>query len=215
MHANRRRKNSQLTFRCNRKSQTISCNTKEINMAYLENYVLDELQRNIFSFSKVSEIMKLIDEYMSKNQSEQINNAENIKKELDKLAESRNNIIKAIENGIYKEHFSNRLTEIKQQEEFLKSKLLIVAQPKSFRITKDNIILLIDNFKNMRSKSDFVGLRKIVKTFVDKIEVTNSSVTLKLKLNFDDINISSKSFCIPKDRLKEQCIPPSPIIKKM
>ena len=67
----------------------------------------------------------------------------------------------------------------------------------------------------MRSKSDFVGLRKIVKTFVDKIEVTNSSVTLKLKLNFDDINISSKSFCIPKDRLKEQCIPPSPIIKKM
>ena len=215
MHANRRRKNSQLTFRCNRKSQTISCNTKEINMAYLENYVLDELQRNIFSFSKVSEIMKLIDEYMSKNQSEQINNAENIKKELDKLAESRNNIIKAIENGIYKEHFSNILTEIKQQEEFLKSKLLIVAQPKSFRITKDNIILLIDNFKNMRSKSDFVGLRKIVKTFVDKIEVTNSSVTLKLKLNFDDINISSKTFCIPKDRLKEQCISPSPIIKKM
>ena len=191
MHANRRRKNSQLTFRCNRKSQTISCNTK------------------------VSEIMKLIDEYMSKNQSEQINNAENIKKELDKLVENRYNIIKAIENGIYKEHFSNRLTEIKQQEEFLKSKLLIVAQPKSFRITKDNIILLIDNFKNMRSKSDFVGLRKIVKTFVDKIEVTNSSVTLQLKLNFDDINISSKTFCIPKDRLKEQCISPSPIIKKM
>lgn len=214
MHANRRRKDSQLTFRCNRKSQTISCSTKEINMAYLENYVLDELQRNIFSFSKVSEIMKLVDEYMSKNQSEQLNNAENIKKKLDELSESRNNIIKAIESGVFREHFSDRLSDIQRQEETLKSKLLIANQPRAFHITQKEVMLLINSFRRMRKEGDFVGLRKLIKNFVDEIRVTDDKIEVKLKIKFGDVNLDSKTLIAEKESLKEQYIYSVPLMKK-
>ena len=214
MHANRRKKESQLTFRCNRKAQAISCSAKEINMAYLENYVLDELQRNIFSFSKVHEIMKLVNKYMQENNSKQVMSVEEIKNELADLSKNKDNIIKAIESGVFKEHFSDRLAEIKTQEEILKSKLLLANQPQAFHITQKEVMLLINNFNRMRAEEDFMGLRKIITNFVDEIRITDDTIEVKLKMNFGDVNIESKTLIAEKESLKDKYIYTIPLTKK-
>lgn len=158
--------------------------------------------------------MKLVDEYMSKNQSEQLSNAENIKKELDELAESKNNIIKAIESGVFREHFSDRLSDIQRREETLKSKLLIANQPRAFHITQKEIMLLINSFQRMRKEDDFVGLRKLIKNFVDEIRVTDDKIEVKLKIKFGDVNLDSRTLIAEKESLKEQYIYSVPLMKK-
>lgn len=189
MHANRRKKDSQLTFRCNRKSQTISCKAKEINMAYLENYVLNELQKNIFSYSKVSSIMLTIENYLNSKNSETICKAEPLKAELQEVVKNKNNIIHAIEQGISETYFSERLGELKHKEENIKAQLLVVNQPETFHVTRKDVMLLINRFKYLKKEGDFEGLRKIVLNFVDKVIITDNVIQVSLKLNFGDVDI--------------------------
>ena len=203
MHANRRKKESQLTFRCNRKAQTIKCDAKEINMAYLENYVLDELGRNIFSVKRINDIMGLIEQY---NDLENASNTENVNELESKLKEinsHQQNIIHAIEQGLFKEHFSQRLSELKEAEENIKSKLMIANQPKSFKVTKKEVLLLINRFNQMRSEQNFDGLRKIILDFVDRVVITDEKIEVSLKLNFGDVNIKTKTLNKEREKLTE------------
>lgn len=201
MHANRRKKDCQLTFRCNKKVQTISCNAKEINMAYLENFVLDELQKNIFSFNRVNAIMKMIDSYTSELERTVQDNSQDIKKELEEVQNNQKNIVQAIEKGICEEHFSKRLSELKEQEETLKVKLLTVNQPKSFKVTKKEVMLLVNSFQRMRAENNFDELRKFIQNFVEEIVVTNNEIEVLLKISFGDVKIEGKTLKTQREKI--------------
>ena len=211
MHANRRKKDSQLTFRCNRKVQSISCKAKEINMAYLENYVLTELKNNVFSYNKVSSIMKMIDKYTDTKKTTTENQAEPLKIELSEINKSRNNIIHAIEQGMTESYFAQRLSELQQKEENIKAQLLIIDQPESFKVTRKDIMLLINRFNYLRKSGDLEGLRKIVLRFVDRIVVTDEKVNVFLKLSFGDVEIKSNE--ITAIRKRQTVVKNAPMIK--
>ena len=202
MHANRRKKDCQLTFRCNRKVQNIDCKAKEINMACLEEYVLDELQRNIFSFSRVNAIMRVIEDYTRRLDDEAYISAKELHSELDGIRKSQANIILAIEHGAYEEHFSERLNRLKEQEENIKARLILVEQPRAFKVTKKEVMLMINNFHRIRAEQDFDGLRKTILNFIDRITVTDEGVEISLKMNFGDVNIKGKNLIKSRDNIK-------------
>lgn len=203
MHANRRRKDSQLTFRCNRKAQTIKCDLKEINMSYLEEYVLNELQKNIFSFHKVNAIMQVIRQHTENMEDVSLKTVNEIETELTQVQKNQHNIITAIEQGAYKEYFSERLYELKEQEENLKAKLLVANQPRSFTVTSKEIMLLINNFQKARSERNFNELRKTILNFVEKIIITDENIEVKLKISFGDVDIQSKNLCTKREKITE------------
>ena len=213
MHANRRRKESQLTFRCNKKAQTVSCNAKEVNMAYLENYVLDELQTSIFSNVRIPEIMRLIERHRSSVENDVKSGSEAVITLIKGVQENKANIMKAIENGICESYFAERLKELTQQEETLKAKLLIASQPKSFSITRKEVALLINSFRRMRAENNFNGLRKIIQNFVDAIKVTDNRIEVYLKIQFGDVKIDSKTIISDKNELKNKYNSTVPLAK--
>ena len=207
MHANRRRKESQLTFRCNRKAQTKQCGAKEINMAYLEKFVLDELQKNIFSFSNVNAIMRMIDNYTEQMSSKTSADTDELNTRLEEIKTAQQNILTAIEQGIYKGHFSERLMELKQQEESIKAEMLTANQPRAFSVTKKEIMLLINNFHKMRLNMDFDGLRKIVLNFVEHIDVADDTIDVALKISFGDVQMDSKHLSKQREKVSIADIP--------
>lgn len=213
MHANRRRKESQLTFRCNKKAQTVSCNAKEVNMAYLENYVLDELQTSIFSNVRIPEIMRLIERHRSSVENDAKSASEAVITLIKGVQKNKAKIMKAIENGICESYFAERLKELTQQEETLKAKLLIASQPKSFSITRKEVALLINSFRRMRAENNFNGLRKIIQNFVDAIKVTDDRIEVYLKIQFGDVNIDSKTIISDKNELKNKYNSTVPLAK--
>lgn len=76
---------------------------------------------------------------MQESHSKQVMSVEEIKNELADLSKNKDNIIKAIESGVFKEHFFDRSTEIKTEEGILKSKLLLANQPQAFHITQISV----------------------------------------------------------------------------
>lgn len=203
MHANRRRKDSQLTFRCNRKAQTIKCDLKEINMSYLEEYVLNELQKNIFSFHKVNAIMQVIRQHTENLEDVSMKTANEIEAKLTQVQKNQHNIIAAIEQGAYKEYFSQRLYELKEQEENLKAKLLVANQSRSFAVTSKEIMLLINNFQKARSERNFNELRKTILNFVEKIIITDENIEVILKITIGDVDIKGKNLYAKREKITE------------
>lgn len=202
MHANRRKKESQLTFRCNRKAQTIKCDLKEINMSYLEQCVLDELQKNIFSFNRVNAIIDMIYQYTDSTESVSEKTADELKSELLKIQNNRHNIITAVEQGAYKEYFSERLYELKEQEENLKAKLLMANQPKAFAVTHKEVMLLINSFQMARKEMNFNELRKHIVNFVEKIIISDDVIEIILKISFGDVNIRNKKLFVKREKME-------------
>lgn len=201
MHANRRKKDSQLTFRCNRKVQNIDCKAREINMGYLEAYVLEELHKNIFSFNRINSIMKMIEGYANKINSKAEESADRLREELKNIQKIRSNILFAIEQGVVEEHFSGRLAELKEQQENIKAELILTNQPKSFKVTRKEVMLMINNFQRMIIEMDFDGLRKIILRFIDKITVMDDKIDVFLKFSFGDISIKGAKISKVREQL--------------
>ena len=189
MHANKRKKTSQLTFRCSNQGKTC----KEINMAVLETHVLRVLRENIFSYQKIPDIMRIIERYTGDCDKIQRSKTEDIETQLAEISHSKENILKAIESGIVASHFSMRLDELKAQEELLQAELVLANQPQSFHVTEKDVKLLINRFHFMMKEYDVVGLRKIILDFVKSITVTDGIIDVKLKISFGDVAIDELS----------------------
>lgn len=188
MHANKRKRDSQLTFRCSNHGKDNNC--KEINMAELETIVLKELKERIFSVKRVRDIMQVIERYTDDCSLRQQSKTEDIEARLAEVVHSKENILKAVESGIVASHFSMRLDELKIEEEQLRAELVLANQPQSFRVTETDVKLLINRFNFMVKEFDSVGLRKIILDFVKKITVTNCKAEVELKISFGDLEIS-------------------------
>lgn len=194
MYANKRKKKSQLTFRCSNHDRG-KTNCKEINMATLERHVLQVLKENLFSIRRVPDIMRIISSYTGDCNKQQRNKTTDIEAQLTQIAQSKNNILKAIEQGVVESHFSLRLDELKAQEELLHAELVLANQPQNFHVTEKDVKLLINRFHFMVKENDVVGLRKIMLDFVKRITVTNGKIDVILKISFGDVAIDDLTAC--------------------
>ena len=153
----------------------------------------------------------MIDKYTDTKKTTTKNQAEPLKIELSEINKSRNNIIHAIEQGMTESYFAQRLSELQQKEENIKAQLLIIDQPESFKVTRKDIMLLINRFNYLRKSGDLEGLRKIVLRFVDRIVVTDEKVDVFLKLSFGDVEIKSNE--ITAIRKRQTVVKNAPMIK--
>ncbi len=190
MYANKRKKDGQTTFRCSQNGKT-HCQCKQINMAVLEEQVLQTLKDQIFSYRRVPAIMQAISRFTKNSKQEQHRKTEEIESQLEEVCQTKTNILKAVENGISASHFSTRLDELKIQEEQLRAELVIASQPQNFHVTEKDVRLLINRFQFMRKEHDAAGLRKIILNFVKQITVTNGKAEVSLKISFGDIQIEN------------------------
>lgn len=190
MYANRRRKDCQTTFRCSQHGKS-NCQCKEINMAVLEEQVLQTLKDNIFSYRRVPDIMQAISKFTGNSRQEQYRKATEIELQLKEVCQTKTNILKAVESGISASHFGARLDELGLQEEQLRAELVIASQPQNFHVTEKDVRLLINRFQFMVKERDVAGLRKIMLNFVKRITVINGRVEVSLKISFGDIQIEN------------------------
>ncbi len=145
--------------------------------------------------------MKMIEGYTDKVNSEAEESADRLREELKNIQKIRTNILFAIEQGVVEEHFSSRLTDLKEQEENIKAELILTNQPKSFKVTQKEIMLMINNFQRMIAEMDFNGLRKIILRFIDKITVDDERIDVFLKFSFGDISLTGAKISKARESL--------------
>lgn len=175
-------------YECNRKMRTRDCGSKRIRKDYLENYVLDVVEQDIFAPEKIPELARRMLMKARERDEEIIQEEEHVRGELAEIEMKIGNIVTAIENGAVDfDVLGGRIRELKKRREVLQEYLDTKSSPLS-KMTEEMIYKFLSATQEKGiDRTDFLAKKKtvdlyvhVVKAFPDKVEVT-----LKLDLGAD------------------------------
>ena len=112
------------------------------------------------------------------------------------LAEIRRkigNILSAIENGTASAALTSRLSDLEQQESALDHQLVSLSTPEPFTLSRDEVIFLLEQFRVSPSERTNAYCRRLVDTFVDKVELTNRELIIHFNISKSTENKNSQS----------------------
>ena len=103
------------------------------------------------------------------------------------------NILTAIENGTSSAALSARLADLEQQESTLSYQLSSLTAKKPLTFTRDQILFLLQQFRVSPSERTKAYCRRLVDTFVDHIELTNTELILYFNLSDETVDKNKKA----------------------
>ena len=112
------------------------------------------------------------------------------------LAEIRRkigNILSAIENGTASAALTSRLSDLEQQESALDHQLASLSTLEPFTLSRDEVIFLLEQFRVSPSERTNAYCRRLVDTFVDKVELTNRELIIHFNISKSTENKNSQS----------------------
>lgn len=133
------------------------------------------------------------------------------------LAEIRRkigNILSAIENGTASAALTSRLSDLEQQESALDHQLASLSTPEPFTLSRDEVIFLLEQFRVSPSERTNAYCRRLVDTFVDKVELTNRELIIHFNISksTENKNSQSNNGCSTGKRLVDLTLPESNIL---
>lgn len=173
-----RNKKEYASYRCgNARNQ---CNVKEINIDYLNNFVLKKLKQIIFKESNYPTLLKLINKKVKKAKRENKNTIISLKNKLIQINGAIDKLTEELTNSNSKS-VSEKILQ-KEKEKAKLERLLEKAENQTFDLYEiDDIPAIKKKFKKYLLKKDKPFCRAFIRSFVDKIVVTNDEIEVILK----------------------------------
>ena len=175
------------------------CTKKNEQKEWLENVVIDYIRDYILTDELIEEIATrafavLEDEISDKSM------LLSYEQEFNEVSKKINNILKAIENGIFSSSTQERLLELEERQEVLKDNI-IREKLKKPEFTKEHIVFWLNRFRE--NKFDNMDYNKaIVNYLIDRVDVYDGDdngshkkivVSLKLKNTPTSLSVCSDS----------------------
>lgn len=180
-HANRRKKDSQITYRCCKRYSLEKCECKELNQHWADSAIIKLMRTQILCERNANHILEIAKEYNDSQLKDKENTVVSYTKELQEIQTSKENILNAVESGFAKEHFKDRLNTLIQRESFLEHRIRTISTTNNYSITRKSILLLINKFRRLVKEGDVNALRVMLTDFIEKILVSNTGISVELK----------------------------------
>ncbi|WP_082413700.1 recombinase family protein [Thermoanaerobacter thermohydrosulfuricus] len=178
-------KNLYVNYECSTRKRTKACNMKSISKDYVENIVIEHLEKNVFSPEAIEKLVKKISEYAASRNVE-INR--DIKLFTDQLAGVQteiNNIVNAIAAGMFHPSMKEKMDELETKKANLTIKLEEAKlQAQTHAPTEDMIRKYLQKDADIRNKSP-EEQKRIIQTYVKKIIVYDDKVDIDTIVTFD------------------------------
>ena len=191
LHGNYRNngnKKAYTTYRCNKKSNQLLCDCKEIRADILEDFVINRLIKHFFNESVIDVITEQINLKITeslKNDGQRLTQAKNA---LEGLQTARSNLIHTLEEIGYNESLADRLNALERQISGYEA--LIEAEQKQkaqIKVTKNDVVEKIRELKKiMQNPVNIDSTKMVLRQYIDKVEISNNfvEVTFKVAFNF-------------------------------
>ncbi|MDL0416895.1 recombinase zinc beta ribbon domain-containing protein, partial [Clostridioides difficile] len=106
--------NEYVSYRCGCRKQKRECNNREIKRDYLEEFILQELEKNILNDEAIPILSKALNEKLNDKNESNAELLKNLEQKLDKVNKEISNILNAIMNGIVNSMLKDKLDELEQ-----------------------------------------------------------------------------------------------------
>lgn len=148
-----------------------NCDKTDIRKDFLENAIVKVVQAALFNDDVLNDIIDGIMEYQSQN----LNNKalESLEKNLSTVNKSINNIIKAVENGLFNENMIDRMNNLEIEKKEIEKNIKIQSMNSDF-IERDFIEFMLKKMRDNNLKSP-ENKKRLIETFVSKAFVFNDN----------------------------------------
>lgn len=187
MHGNTRyggrNKKKYSTYRCSRRDRTKECDNKEVQCKYIEWYVLDQLEKQVFHEKAIPTLLKKLNSYQTERESKGDVEEGYLKKDLEKIQKEIDNIVAAIAEGCSQNVFTKKLNELDAGQAKLEARLAEVRKERSLQVVTEEMLRgAISMFQTFVKERNIPECKRFISSFVDKVEVFDTTIEVTIKV---------------------------------
>ena len=187
---------------CSAKKKKL-CTKRAVRQDWIETLVLKHLLRLVRNEELLEFIAENTYQYFLA-QNTDTTYTKSLQKALDETDRAINNLLRAIEAGIFNESTKERMNELEEQKKDLRVALAAAKLKEDLGLKKEHIVFFLHQFAGM-DYSDTDCQKRLIKTFLNSVFVYDDKVVLTFNYSGDDRTITlheidgglGHSICIP------------------
>ena len=172
-------KNKHVTYRCGQRHRTHSCDNRELRREYVEEFVLKELERRVFSERAIPKLAEQLNNYQQQSLAGREAESEPLARELREIDRQINNIVQAVSEGFSQSSMVGKLAELEERKAQVESRLQenrnkLQREP----VTEEAVRKLLGRFREFVRARDIPEIKKFINSFVKKVIVSKGHVVV-------------------------------------
>ena len=172
-------KNLHVTYRCGQRHRTKTCTNKEIRREYIENYVLTQLERRVFSEKAIPRLAQMLNDYQQSAMSARESENEPLARELAEVNGQIANIVKAVSEGYGQASFVGKLTELEDRKAQVETRMAENrSRLRTDPVTEADLRDLLGRFREFVKSRDIPEIKKFIASFIQKVIVYGDHITV-------------------------------------
>ena len=173
-----RNKTKYLTYRCGNHNKGHKCNCKEVNVEYLEAFVLDTILEQVLADSRRAELVvafnKQQGQAVEKHRAKKIR----LKQEIAQKEQNNANIVKMIESGRMLTTLMDAIERNEQDIARIKADLEVLLAHPPQQLDEEKFAQLVEDTRRAIAAKDYDELKRFVSLYVSKIIVRNDDISV-------------------------------------
>lgn len=175
-------------YACPGRSLGRTCTRKNIPQDELENLVVCTVADKLLRPETIEQLADALFELQQAEASRPNAEQQAIEADLADVRRKLNNVLDAIENGTASAALTSRLSGLEQREKDLSFQLSSLESKKPIAFTRDQFVFLLQQFQITPSERTKAYCRRLVDTFVSKIEFTSTELILYFNISEETEN---------------------------
>ncbi|HGE7965940.1 TPA: recombinase family protein [Clostridioides difficile] len=180
--------NEYVSYRCGCRKQKRECNNREIKRDYLEEFILQELEKNILNDEAIPILSKALNEKLNDKNESNAELLKNLEQKLDKVNKEISNILNAIMNGIVNSMLKDKLDELEQVKFNLDLKMNELKIENKVvdgvGVTEDQIRGMFSRFKEFVLERNIPECKKFIGDYIKEVIVYKDHIEVIFNVVF-------------------------------
>jgi site-specific DNA recombinase len=183
-----RKKSKYVSYKCSNKANHMGCQNKEIRKEYLENYVLDELYKQLFSDRSIRQLSKMLTDYNRRKTAETTGELSQANKELAEINVKVGKVIQLVsESGVSIDTVKKELKRLEDRKLFMEGYVKdMQMNSNASMISEDTICKLLSRSQEFVRTRNIPECRNFIQSYVEKVIVYANKVEIFFKINIPD-----------------------------
>lgn len=174
-----------IMYRCTSKSGKSKEHTKSIRRDILEEYILAEIEKVIFSEQAINYLVKELSKFSNSKSKQMKDELKLTKNKLSKIEKDIENILLAVAEGNRHASLMDRLSKLEEEKENLVIQMeeTKLSYPDTEPITASYLKKIFKEHKNILEQRDKELIKKFISLYVEKVLVFEDYVDVVFKLS--------------------------------
>lgn len=194
-----------ITYRC--PSKNYCCCNKEINKAYLEQYVETLLENQIFSLTSLHTLERKVREYTQHSNDEPSLRLEQIEMQLAQVNLALQRVADAVADGLLSPVLVERLSALENEQANLEREKDALLCPASQALVMPDIRALLEQYKLLSQAPAAPQYREFLQSFIGEIKVGRYTLSITLKTGLGVCDSLDTTLFVRRQEVYQQRIP--------